>query len=38
MHKNADSAWLSFRGTVYNVTPYLKHHPGGSIMLKGCGI
>ena len=24
-----DDAWLSLDGIVYNVTPYLKHHPGG---------
>lgn len=36
-HHAADSAWLSLNGVVYDVTVYLHYHPGGSIILKGCG-
>lgn len=36
-HKEAQSAWLSLNGTVYDVTAYIKYHPGGRLILKGCG-
>lgn len=36
-HHAADSAWLSLNGIVYDVTVYLHFHPGGDIILKGCG-
>jgi cytochrome b involved in lipid metabolism len=36
-HKSAQSAWLSLNGTVYDVTNYLKYHPGGRLILQGCG-
>ena len=28
-HCTVDDAWISFRGRVYNVTPYMHFHPGG---------
>lgn len=28
-HNKPDDAWSSFNGKVYNITPYLKFHPGG---------
>ena len=28
-HNKSDDAWSSFNGKVYNITPYLKFHPGG---------
>lgn len=28
-HKSRDDAWSAFNGRVYNITPYLKFHPGG---------
>ena len=28
-HKTADDAWSAFNGVVYNITPYLRFHPGG---------
>lgn len=37
-HKSKESAWLSLYGIVYDVTVYLNYHPGGSILLDGCGI
>lgn len=37
VHVKRESAWLSLDGVVYDVTTYLNFHPGGDIMLKGCG-
>jgi cytochrome b involved in lipid metabolism len=28
-HKSRDDCWQVYNGKVYNVTPYLKYHPGG---------
>lgn len=28
-HKKKDDCWSAFGGKVYNITPYLKFHPGG---------
>ncbi|KAI9278998.1 cytochrome b5-like heme/steroid binding domain-containing protein [Phascolomyces articulosus] len=28
-HKSPDDAWTAIQGKVYNMTPYLKFHPGG---------
>jgi len=28
-HKTKDDAWTVFNGKIYNITPYLKFHPGG---------
>ncbi|KDN48847.1 cytochrome b5 [Tilletiaria anomala UBC 951] len=28
-HANAEDAWSAFHGKVYNITPYLRYHPGG---------
>ena len=36
-HSKPESAWLSLGGTVYDVTTYYHYHPGGEIILKGCG-
>jgi cytochrome b involved in lipid metabolism len=36
-HTAAQSAWLSLNGTVYDVTNYIRHHPGGRLILQGCG-
>ena len=36
-HNTKQSAWLSLDGVVYDVTVYMKYHPGGDILLKGCG-
>jgi Cytochrome b5-like Heme/Steroid binding domain len=29
LHKSREDAWSSFNGRVYNITPYLRYHPGG---------
>ncbi|KAI3647256.1 hypothetical protein MP228_007477 [Amoeboaphelidium protococcarum] len=34
-HKTQDDAWLVLHGKVYNITPYLRYHPGGVQMLMG---
>ncbi|XP_071801639.1 cytochrome b5 reductase 4-like isoform X1 [Asterias amurensis] len=37
-HNKVDDAWMSIRGKVYNVTPYMKFHPGGEDeMMRGAG-
>lgn len=37
-HNTESSAWCSFKGVVYDVTKYLKSHPGGiKKLLRGCG-
>lgn len=28
-HKSPEDAWSAYNGKVYNITPYLKFHPGG---------
>lgn len=28
-HNTAEDGWVVLRGKVYNITPYLKYHPGG---------
>lgn len=28
-HRSRDDCWQAYAGKVYNVTPYLKYHPGG---------
>jgi cytochrome b involved in lipid metabolism len=33
-HRSEDDAWMVIRGKVYNVTPYLRFHPGGIPQLK----
>lgn len=28
-HRSRDDAWSAYNGKVYNITPYLRYHPGG---------
>ncbi|XP_072035658.1 cytochrome b5 reductase 4-like [Amphiura filiformis] len=38
-HNKLDDAWMSIRGKVYNITPYMEYHPGGEEeLMKGVGI
>ncbi|KAI5084509.1 hypothetical protein GOP47_0000678 [Adiantum capillus-veneris] len=37
-HRSEDDAWTILKGRVYNITPYLKFHPGGvDMIMKGAG-
>lgn len=37
-HRTAESAWMVIRGLVFDVTPYLRFHPGGvEKLLIGAG-
>lgn len=33
LHKKRDDCWIIIHGEVYNVTPWLKRHPGGEKVL-----
>lgn len=33
-----DDCWLILGDDVYNVTSYLRSHPGGEIIMEGAGI
>eukprot|EP00850_Spirogloea_muscicola_P018364 SM000167S02977 [mRNA] locus=s167:224212:226219:- [translate_table: standard] len=38
LHRTEDDAWTIWRGKVYNISPYMRFHPGGRDMLiKGAG-
>jgi cytochrome-b5 reductase len=37
-HNSVESAWVSLNGIVYDVTVYMSYHPGGLILLEGCGM
>jgi cytochrome b involved in lipid metabolism len=36
-HTNENSCWLVISGNVYDVTKYITSHPGGDLILLGCG-
>lgn len=37
-HNKIDDMWMLIRGKIYDVTPYVAYHPGGSeILLRGAG-
>lgn len=37
-HAGEEDAWMALRGRVYNVTPYLRFHPGGAgVLLEAAG-
>jgi cytochrome b involved in lipid metabolism len=36
-HVSVNDAWLSLDGEVYDVTQYLRYHPGGKKIMEGCG-
>ena len=31
------SMWTVLKGRVYNISPYMKFHPGGTVMIFHCG-
>jgi cytochrome b involved in lipid metabolism len=38
MHKTESDCWMAINGKVYDATNFVKDHPGGPAILKGCGI
>lgn len=36
-HNAKDDAWILFRGEVYDVTSYVKEHPGGLAIIRYAG-
>ncbi|CAJ0646500.1 5117_t:CDS:2 [Entrophospora sp. SA101] len=37
-HNRRDDAWSAFNGKIYNITPYIKFHPGGEKeLMRGAG-
>lgn len=36
-HNKPDDCWMVIHGKVYDVTSYIYLHPGGDIILQGCG-
>jgi len=35
-HNTMEDGWCVIHGVVYNMTPYLRFHPGGAKILKLC--
>jgi cytochrome b involved in lipid metabolism len=36
-HNKKSDCWMVINGKVYNVTDFINLHPGGSIIVEGCG-
>ncbi len=36
-HSVKEDCWLAIDGKVYDVTNYIKNHPGGDSLIQGCG-
>ncbi|MCA9379028.1 cytochrome b5 domain-containing protein [Candidatus Dojkabacteria bacterium] len=36
-HSSSSDCWMIVDGGVYDVTDYVRSHPGGSAILSGCG-
>ncbi len=37
-HNSASDCWMIVRDKVYDVTDFIARHPGGSEIVRGCGI
>ncbi len=37
-HDNSEDCWTIIRGSVYDITDFIASHPGGSEILRACGI
>lgn len=37
-HNTKSSCWMTIDGSVYDVTEYIKNHPGGNEIVKACGM
>ena len=36
-HATENDCWMSIKNKVYDVTKFIPNHPGGKMILKGCG-
>ena len=36
-HADQSSCWMAIENNVYDVTSYVSQHPGGEMILSGCG-
>lgn len=36
-HNTSTDCWMAISGNVYNISTYTRIHPGGSIIIQGCG-
>lgn len=37
-HNSRSDCWTVINGKVYDITPYVRRHPGGSEIVRACGI
>jgi cytochrome b involved in lipid metabolism len=37
LHANKSDCWMVIENSVYNVTAFVDKHPGGEVILEGCG-
>jgi cytochrome b involved in lipid metabolism len=36
-HNSENDCWIAVEGKVYDVTGFISSHPGGQLILQGCG-
>lgn len=36
-HNSKSDCWMAIKGEVYDVTDYIRRHPGGNQIILGCG-
>ena len=36
-HNSKDDCWISINGKIYDITSFVKKHPGGDVILQACG-
>ncbi len=37
LHNSKEDCWIAIHGKVYEMTDFIKVHPGGDAILQGCG-
>ena len=37
-HNSKTDCWMIIEGNVYNATSFVAKHPGGTVILNGCGM